>query len=242
MYALNNNNNQYGLVNARRNDARGDLTTTYQNSANVFLDTEVGSIFANMLVQKGDIADGGGGDIRPEFGLVLDSTSRCILNARLRDGSTDGGTKDVVYVGTNAYLRLFSVGNNNNYQIHTTTSTGADSLSLLESANGSNTIVDDLQVGGMLRISGVTALADDATPSVLGLTMFTSGGTTAITDFDDGVVGQLIVLLAEHSVTITDGSPIVLNGSGNYAMTSGDTLTLRMFNDQIWHEVARSVN
>lgn len=88
----------------------------------------------------------------------------------------------------------------------------------------------------------VNTLANDATPSVLNGHVFKTGGVVAITDFDDGVVGQEIVILAEHNITITDGAPIVLNGGGNYAMTSGDTLTLRMFNDQIWHEVARSVN
>ncbi len=90
--------------------------------------------------------------------------------------------------------------------------------------------------------SVVTTLADDGTPTVAAGDVFKTGGTTAITDFDNGVVGQTITILAEHSVTITDGSPIVLNASGNYAMTTSDTLVLTMFNDQIWHEVSRSVN
>ncbi len=71
---------------------------------------------------------------------------------------------------------------------------------------------------------------------------YKSGGVIAITDFDDGAAGQTLVILAEHSITITNGAPIVLNGAGDYAMTTGDTLMLQMFNDQIWHEVARSVN
>lgn len=86
-------------------------------------------------------------------------------------------------------------------------------------------------------------LANDATPSVTGGgENWKTGGTTTITDFDDGQVGQTLFILAEHSVTITDGSPIVLNASGNYAMTTSDTLVLKMFNDQVWHEISRSVN
>lgn len=88
----------------------------------------------------------------------------------------------------------------------------------------------------------VVTLDDTGTPSVAGGGVFKTGGTTAITDFDDGVVGQEITILAEHTVTITEGSPIVLVSAGNYGMTSSDTLVLRMFNDQIWHEISRSVN
>ena len=92
-------------------------------------------------------------------------------------------------------------------------------------------------------IPSTTTLANDATPSVVGLSLVVSGGTTTITDFDDGVVGQTIKLRAAHSLTIThNASIIVLNGGANFAMASGDTLTLTMFTDQVWHEVARSDN
>ena len=87
-----------------------------------------------------------------------------------------------------------------------------------------------------------TFISGDATPSVIGGRLFKTAGTTAITDFDDGVLGQTIVILATDSITITDGAPIILNGGGNYAMTDTDTLTLTMFADQVWSEVARSVN
>lgn len=94
----------------------------------------------------------------------------------------------------------------------------------------------------------VTTLADDATPTVLGLGLdgrmgFTkSGGITTITDFDDGVVHQLFTLLSGHALTITDGTDILLNGSVDFVMADGDTLTLAMFNDQVWEEVGRKVN
>lgn len=85
----------------------------------------------------------------------------------------------------------------------------------------------------------VTALDDTGTPSVLNGSLFDTGGTTAITDFDDGVIGQTIKLISSHSVTITDGSPIVLSGGVNFNMVAGDTLSLKMFDDQIWEETAR---
>ena len=82
----------------------------------------------------------------------------------------------------------------------------------------------------------------DATPTVKDKYVFKTVGTTPITDFDDGVLGQTIQILATDSITITDGAPIILNGSADYTMTDTDTLTLTMFNDQVWQEVARSVN
>ena len=91
------------------------------------------------------------------------------------------------------------------------------------------------------RNSVVGRLANSATPSVIGGQVFKTGDTRRVTDFDDGVVGQEIVILAEHRKTVRDNAAIILAGGEDYAMTPGDTLTLRMFNDQVWHEVARSV-
>jgi hypothetical protein len=88
----------------------------------------------------------------------------------------------------------------------------------------------------------VATLDDTGTPSVSGGQLFKTGGTTAITDFDDGVVGQTIRILAAHAITITDGTPIILNGSANFVMAAADTLTLTMFDDQVWQEVSRMVN
>ena len=88
----------------------------------------------------------------------------------------------------------------------------------------------------------VLTLADDATPSVQGANLWKTGGTTTITDLDDGVVGQTITILSAHAITITDGTNILLNGSANFVMAAGDTLTLTMFNDQVCEETSRKVN
>lgn len=85
-------------------------------------------------------------------------------------------------------------------------------------------------------------LANNATPTIGGATLAKTGGTTTITDFDDGIVGQTFTLLSGHAVTITDGTNMLLKGSVDFVMAAGDTLTLTMFNDQIWEEVSRKVN
>jgi len=91
-------------------------------------------------------------------------------------------------------------------------------------------------------VGGFTTLANDATPTVAGRFRFLTGGTTTITDFDDGYTGQIIRIISEHAVTITDGTNILLNGSGNFVMAATDTLTLICKADNKWYELARSDN
>ena len=90
----------------------------------------------------------------------------------------------------------------------------------------------------------VTALGSgDATPTVLSKNVFQTAGTTAITDFDDGVVGQCIHVQAKTSIKIThNASNIVLSGGADFDMVSGDTLTLFMFDNGVWSEVGRGHN
>jgi len=54
--------------------------------------------------------------------------------------------------------------------------------------------------------------------------------------------GQVIEIVAEHGITITDGTNIFLNGSGNWTMAATDTLTLICKADGKWYELARSDN
>lgn len=96
--------------------------------------------------------------------------------------------------------------------------------------------------GGSLIQRVITFTNADATPSIKNANICITTGTTAITDFDDGVVGQTITIQATGNITITNGTPILLSGAGNFAMTANDTLTLTMFTDQVWVETSRSVN
>ena len=107
--------------------------------------------------------------------------------------------------------------------------------SALPAPSGTNSIVD-------LRNNGVATLDNNATPSVAGGHLFKTGGTTTITDFDDGLLGQELKILSAHAITITDGSNILLDSSTNFVMASGDALVLRMFNDQVWEETSRKTN
>ena len=86
----------------------------------------------------------------------------------------------------------------------------------------------------------IGTLADDATPSVSANSVWLTGGTTTITDFDDGVTGQVITVIAEHEIIITDGTNIFLSGSSNWTMTATATLTLICKADNKWYEIARS--
>lgn len=89
---------------------------------------------------------------------------------------------------------------------------------------------------------GIQALDDTGTPSVQGGEKYITGGNTAITDFDDGYVGQVIIIIANHALTITDGTNIFLNGSANFDMNPIDTLTLICRFDNKWYELSRSDN
>jgi hypothetical protein len=90
------------------------------------------------------------------------------------------------------------------------------------------------------RVVDIGTLADEATPSVSATSTYLTGGTTTITDFDDGIAGQIITIIAEHSLDITDGTNIFLSGSANWSMTATDTLTLICKADNKWYEIARS--
>jgi len=139
------------------------------------------------------------------------------------------------------------------------TDAGAATLTPTSFANGTTIVFDDAgdsihllftsgswhDQGGSATVTGraetaITFTSADATPTVGVGHTFITAGTTAITDFDDGVVGQTIKILGASSITVTHGSPISLSGSVNFDMVSGDSLTLHMFNDQVWEEIART--
>lgn len=96
--------------------------------------------------------------------------------------------------------------------------------------------------GNIIKGGDIGTLVDNATPSVLGYSKWLTGGTTTITDFDDGVTGQIIHIIAEHSIKITEGTHIFLNGSADFDMVATDALTLICKADNKWYELARSDN
>jgi hypothetical protein len=96
-----------------------------------------------------------------------------------------------------------------------------------------------LEQRGRVFTLPITFGAADATPTVRDGNVFLTGGAVTFTDFDDGVEGQSIIILAAHAVTVTDGTNIFLNGSTNFVMASGDTLMLYCHSDGKWYELGR---
>lgn len=93
------------------------------------------------------------------------------------------------------------------------------------------------------EITGFQVLdLNSSTPTVLGGRNFVTSGAGTITDLDDGWTGQEVRIFSDHAVTITDGTNIFLNGSTNFVMAAGDSLTLVLKTDGNWYEVSRSVN
>ena len=91
----------------------------------------------------------------------------------------------------------------------------------------------------------ITMVTGDTTPSVALGNIFKTANSrpTTITDFDFNTEGQTIVIIANDNVTtIQDGNGVIhLNGSANFAMSSGDTLTLVRDDNTTWVETGRMV-
>lgn len=85
-------------------------------------------------------------------------------------------------------------------------------------------------------------LSNDATPSIKGNTRWKTAGTIAITRFDNGVAGQEIIILSDHSIKITDNANIILTGSIDFDMTATDTLSLIQRADGNMYETGRGDN
>ena len=96
--------------------------------------------------------------------------------------------------------------------------------------------------GTLAYTTSIPTLDNNATPTILRGSHFLTGGTTTITDFDDGVAGQVITIISEHAVTITEGTNIFLRDSISWTMAATDTLTLKCKADGLWYELGRSPN
>jgi len=123
-----------------------------------------------------------------------------------------------------------------------------DDVSLKEVASGdikafSVYIGENLHLGGEFS-SGIQAFdPNDGTPSISGGTVWTTGDTTTITKFDDGNIGDIIILLASHSAKIVhDGTNFLLNGAADFDMENSDALILIKKGSSAWVEIARSDN
>lgn len=98
------------------------------------------------------------------------------------------------------------------------------------------------QLGWEAKVGSYSA--GDTTPTVLGISYLyiANSGATTITNFDDGVVGQVIVLEFADSNTTINRSNAYLSGGTNFTSTAHDILILMKGNDGLWTELSRSVN
>jgi len=131
-------------------------------------------------------------------------------------------------------------------EIQILTGVGSKTLALTINSSQNATLAGDITYSGAF-IQPPVALANDATPSVAGGRVWLTGGMTTITDFDDGVTGQEIIILSEHAITITDNGNFFLAGgdgagAANFVMASTDSLHLIQKADGNWYEISRSVN
>ena len=245
-----------------------DTTTSYIINVQSYPVVDLGAVSATTGDFSGAVGVDGNFDVGTTEFTVAAATGNmvCSGTARIAGAVTHTTTTEMtgnVTVNTNKVVITAANGNTaiagtlsavgdfavNTNKFNVTASSGNTTVAGTLGVSGATTTIaltanGDTTITSALIVSTVIELTDtDATPTVVNANNFITSGTTAITDFDDGVVGQKIHILAADSITIThDGSKLILNGAGNYTMTVTDTLTLFMFNDQVWSEIARSVN
>src|SRR5688572_22912821 len=102
--------------------------------------------------------------------------------------------------------------------------------------------LNDFTFNQRVIFTPLTFADQDTTPSVRDgfLYVVTNTVGATITDFDDGVAGQMILLsFTDANTTITDGGNIALSAA--FTGSANDTMILVKVGTT-WQEVARSVN
>ena len=213
------------------------------------------SVSTNVIMRGNEVYYAGG------YGVRVSVLSHALIDSNFYYGCSHNLNTYCVRVDTSPYLRL------RNNLIRTDDMTG-ESHGILTDSNSTDMLVEgnickgvgtsnatSILLGGARSISinnvlwdgsrsveEFTTLANDATPTVKSVSKVLTGGTTTITDFDDGIEGQIITITSQHAVTITDGTNIFLSGSANFVMAVTDTLTLICKADLKWYELSRSDN
>ena len=90
----------------------------------------------------------------------------------------------------------------------------------------------------------VTPLSGSATPTV-GLLhtsrrLFSVDGGAPVVELKDGLVGQEVQIVANGPREFVHGPSLRLAGGINFVMEDGDSLSLTLFAEGVWTEVARS--
>ena len=111
------------------------------------------------------------------------------------------------------------------------------------SVGGTTMLNSSQQIARHVMASVTHTTGTTVNVSGVGYVKFNLGSNTTITNFTNGVDGQVIFITKTSGAipTIQDGTNIFLNGSANYSMTTQSTLTL-IYDGTSWYELARSVN
>ncbi len=188
------------------------------------IELSTGSItFLDSVIAK-NIIEGPttiGGFVRD--GMQLKNLTRCVIDGNIVRSAEDTGI-------------LLNGSNVENIIVNNISSDCANNYI----TSGSNIARNNF--GGVDNYIATLA-SGEATPSVLNYEYWATAGTTTITDFDDGSLGQHLYIRATGSITIQhNGSIIDLNGSVDFNMASSNCLHLCMLSPGIWSEFGRSIN
>ena len=113
-----------------------------------------------------------------------------------------------------------------------------------------NTIYDRIGGEDFVAVRGwrnggvpLSTLANEATPTVVGRNLFKTGGTTTITDFDNGQAGQVITVLCKHSLTFDfttaqDADHNLDGSSADITADTGDVLKFLCEDGTTWYLIS----
>ena len=202
---------------------------------------------ANCIISGNNVKSASGSNI------IVNEMNECLISGNICKNATVTGitisNSDIIKIENNLSkdnavrgIQVQTTCSNVTLADNTVTGNAAGMLIQAVTKIGDNNQVysNTTEWSGAFQI--ISTLDDSGTPSVKDGKRFKTGGLTAITDFDEGEVGQTLIILAAHTVIITNGAPIRLQGGANFSMAPADILVLEMFDDQIWHEVSRSEN
>ena len=111
---------------------------------------------------------------------------------------------------------------------------------------GSGFVTDDehpLEFFDGVKVQNVEGFSTgQSTPSVREGNFFTVESSSSISNLLQGRVGQKVTILANKNVSFLNGMNMKLAGNINFDMHINDTLTVFMFNQDVWTEIGRSIN
>ena len=120
-------------------------------------------------------------------------------------------------------------------------SSGQYKIVIKDSAGSTIYSLDSIRLPKGERQARITFAGGDATPSVAGSNIFLLVAGVTYTGFDDGEVGDTIILTsADGPHIITQSSTLRLSNEKDFTMQNGDTLALTMFGAGGWTETGRT--